>query len=114
MDARKLEVFRAGAGAMDDARPLVQRDLVPGDHAMLDPGPGRKIVERPSYCQPTSSEPFSTSSSSRPGTAAPHPLTVQTTSVVGLGIDRGGDVRRERPGRRRPDDERFARPVEKR
>ena len=45
--ARQLEVLAAAARRdVDDARPLVERDLVPRDDAMLDPGRGGEVVER--------------------------------------------------------------------
>ena len=42
------------------------------------------------------------------------PLAVLAPAVLGVGLDRRGDVRRQRPRRRRPDHERLARPVEQR
>ena len=53
MDARQLEVLGAGAGRdMDDPGSLVQRDLVPGNHAVLDAGDGRKLVEGTAVAEP--------------------------------------------------------------
>src|SRR5205085_9959952 len=37
-----------------------------------------------------------------------HPPLAVVEAVVGVGLDGGRDVRRQRPRRRRPDDERFA------
>ena len=42
------------------------------------------------------------------------PVAVLAAAVVGVGLDRRGDVRRQRPRRRRPDDERLALALEQR
>ena len=42
------------------------------------------------------------------------PLAVLASPVLRVGLHRGRDVRRQRPRRRRPDDERLARPLEER
>ena len=42
------------------------------------------------------------------------PFAALTQAVLGVGLDRSGDVRRQRPGRRRPDHDGLAVPVEQR
>src|SRR6185436_20547568 len=47
VDAGELEVLAAAArGDVDDPRALLDRDVVPGDDAMLDVRAGRERVER--------------------------------------------------------------------
>ena len=49
---RELEVLAAAAGRdVDDARALVERDVVPGDHAVVDRAAGAERVERPLVAQ---------------------------------------------------------------
>ncbi len=48
----ELEVLLAGAGSdVDDARSLLERHLVPRDHAVLDLGAGPEVVERPAVAR---------------------------------------------------------------
>src|SRR5204863_7328545 len=48
VDARELEILGAGARRdVDDARALIERNLVPRDHAVLDAVLSRQVVERP-------------------------------------------------------------------
>ena len=58
----------------------------------------------PSYSSPTSSSPLTTRSYS-PLLAQPPAALAEP--VLRVGLDRGSDVRRQRPGRRRPDDQRL-------
>ena len=51
--AAELEVLDAAAGRdVDDPGALLERDLVPGDDAVLDRRAGRQVVERPLVAQP--------------------------------------------------------------
>ena len=51
--ARQLEVLGAAARCdVDDAGALVDRDLVPGDHAVLDVPTGSQVVERAAVAPP--------------------------------------------------------------
>ena len=114
--ARELEVLGAAPGRdVDDAGALVERDLVPRDHAVLD---GRAAA-RGRRTAPGSAA----RRAPRRGPAHVRlvrvardrdPLAVLAQAVLGVGLDRGRDVRRQRPRRRRPDDERLALPVEQR
>ena len=115
--APELEVLTAAAGRdVDDAGALLERDLVPRDDAVLDArarARGCRTALR--SASPTSSEPGArrTNASSGKRAASTHsPFSRRPYSPSGL--HRRGDVRRQRPRRRRPDDERLARPVEQR
>ena len=94
---------------------LVERDLVPRDHAMLDGGARRQRVEGAGVAP----------ADERRARQPLHellvrvkrdrdPLAVLAPAVFGVGLHGGGDVRRQRPRRRRPDDERLAVAVEQR
>ena len=51
VDAAELEVLLAGAGSdVHDPGALLERDLIPRDHAVLDTLGGLKIVERAPVC----------------------------------------------------------------
>ena len=51
--AAELEVLAAAAGRdVDDPGPLLERDLVPRDDAVLDRGARPEVVERPAVAQP--------------------------------------------------------------
>ena len=108
--AAQLEVFRASSRRdVDDARALVERDVVPRDDAMLDLRRRREVVERAVVGAPH--ELF-----------AQHPLyevcirpaldgvpvAVRGPPVLRVRPHGGGNVRGKRPRRRRPDDERLA------
>ncbi len=77
--------------------------------------PGPSSSNGPRYVSPTSSSPRARRTKRSSGyraTATHSPLSTQP--VLGVGLDRGGDVRRQRPGRRRPDHDGLAVPVEQR
>ena len=112
--ARELEILRAAPGRdVDDPGSLLHRDLIPGDDAVLDTRCPGQLIER-SLIAPA--DEFR----SRPaldvdlvGIALDrNPLPVLLEAVLLLRMNRGGDVRGQRPGRGRPDRERLAGPVE--
>ena len=79
------------------------------------PAPGRGRRTGPRSASPTSSLPGVRSTKSASGCECDrHPVARRQPSVLDVGLDGGGDVRRQRPRRRRPDDERLAGPVEQR
>ena len=110
----QLEVLLAGAGGdVHDARALFERHLVPRDHAVLDLTAGTEIVERPAVAQPD--ELRARDDPRERLVRVPRgrdPLAVLAAPVLGVGLHGRRDVRRQRPGRRRPDHERLARLVE--
>ena len=116
VDAAELEVLLAGAGRdVDDPGSLVERDLVPRDDPMLDLAAGAEVVERPPVAKSDellSEGPALESLVGVPGDR--DPLAVLAQPVLRVGLDRRRDVRRQRPGRRRPDDEGLPRPLEER
>ena len=107
MNARELEVLRARArGDVDDAGALLERHLVPRDHAVDDSRLGGCVVEGADVLE--ADEVLA----ARDVVVLPVgrgelPVPV-AKPVLSVGLDRGGDVRGKRPGRRRPDHERFA------
>ena len=94
---------------------LVERDLVPRDDAVLDGRARREVVERAGVAP---------ADELRPGLALLErlvrvardgdPLAVRPAAVLAFGLHGGRDVRRERPRRRRPDDDELALPVDER
>ncbi len=110
VDSRELEVLRPGPGRdVDDARALVERDLVPGDHPVDDTVLGGELVEGPLVLE--TDELFAAHALLEVLVGIPRdgdPLTDVVAPVLRVGLDRGRDVRRERPRRRRPDDQRLA------
>src|SRR4029079_10591963 len=109
--ASQLEVLLAGAGSdVHDACALLERHLVPRDHTVLDLTAGTEIVERPAIAQPD--ELLAREDSRERLLRIPRdgdPLAVLATPVFSIGLAGRRDVRRQRPGRRRPDHERLAR-----
>ena len=106
---RELEVLRAGARCdVDDAGPLLERDVVPGDDAVHDRLRGLEVVVRALVLEP---DQVGTAHAFHEGLVGEafdgDPLAGVLSAVLGVGIDRGGDVRRQCPRRRRPDDERL-------
>src|SRR4051794_19387571 len=80
---------------------------------MLDLRPRLQIVEGPSVAQPDEvGAPPPLDEGVVGETRHRHPLAVLAPAVLGLRVDGGGDVRRQRPRRRRPDDDRLAGAVE--
>ncbi len=114
--AAELEVLAAAArGDVDDARALLERHLVPGDDAMLDAGARRERVERAAVAQPHELGAGGAADEHVVGKPrGEHPLAVLAETVLALRIHGRGDVRRQRPRRRRPDDDRLALAVEER
>ena len=108
VDARELEVLLAAPGAM-------WMMPVPSSRATSSQGITRWTTPRcaassskgPSYWSPTSSAPSALRRILVRG-ARSRPLPALAQPVVGVGLDRRGDVRRQRPGRRRPDQQRLA------
>ena len=116
VDPPELEVLLARAGRdVDDSRPLLQRDLVPGDDSVLDLAAGAELVERAAVREPDELLAENAADEALFGVPGDRdPFAALTHPVLGVGLDRGGDVRRERPGRRRPDHDGLAVPVEQR
>ena len=116
VDHAELEVLLPGAGRdVDDPCSLLERDLVPRDHAMLHLRAGPELVERPRVApadELLAARPLDESLVGIPGDS--DPLPVVTPAVLGVRLDGRGHVRRQRPGRRRPDHERLVGPVEQR
>ena len=110
---RELEVLVSAAGRdVDDARALVERDLVPRNDAMLDLG---DVVERAAVRPADELRPRPPFLECLVRVAADRdPLPVRAAAVLRLRVDRGRDVGRERPRRRRPDDEVLAGAIEQR
>ena len=116
VDAAELEVLLARAGRdVDDARPLLERDLVPGDDPVLDLAAGAELVERAAVAKPDELLAADAAHEALVGVPGDRdPFAVLAQPVLGVGLDRRGDVRRQRPGRRRPDDDGLAVAVEER
>ncbi len=112
----EVEVFLSGSGGdVNDAGALVERDVVPRDDAVLDFTAGTEIVERPAVAEPD--ELGARDDLRERLVRVPrdgYPLAVLSSSVLGIGLDCRRDVRRQRPGRGRPDHDRLAGLVEQR
>ncbi len=82
---------------------------------MIDAGGGREVVERAVVGE---ADELAAGQGSVDGAVvvagARDPLAAVAQDVLGVGVDRRGDVRRQRPRRRRPHDQRLARPVAQR
>ncbi len=112
MDARELEVLGTGAGSdVDDAGSLVQRDLVPRDDPMHDPLLCGEVVERPLVLETDELLPAHAGLEVLIRISGyGDPLAHVVAPVFRIRPHSGGDVRGQRPGSRRPDHERLARP----
>ena len=112
VDTGQLEVLRPRARRdMHDPRPLVEGDVIPGDHTVHDPfetAADRRTAPR---TRARRDRPATTSTKWSSGYARRRPSSPLRASVVRVGPDCGGDVGRQRPGRRRPDDQRLAVPA---
>ena len=110
VDPRELEVLGAGARSdVDDARPLVQSDVVPGDDAMDDSLLRGEMVERPFVLE---ADELATEGAADERLVADRarsrPSRRSRAGRSPRRVDGGSDVGRERPRRRRPDGERLA------
>jgi hypothetical protein len=114
--AAELEVLLPGSrGDVHDARALLERDVVPRDHPVLDASARAEVVERSPVAQPDELLPLDAPDERLVRVARDRdPLPSLPQPVLGIGLHRGRDVRGQRPRRRRPDDERLARVVEQR
>ena len=116
MHAAELEVLGAGArGDVDDAGTFVQRDLVPRDDAVLDLRRRRKIVERAAVRathELLAAHPLHEFGVWETLDRVPLAVLVQPYSASGLTA--AATFAGQRPGCRRPDDERLAFAVEQR
>ena len=107
MDTREVEVLRACAGRdVDDPRSLVEHDLVPRDHPVDDSLLGGRVVERAHVLEPD--ELLALDQAVVVLAFARQPPLAVTEPVLRVGLDRSGNVGRERPRGRRPHDERLA------
>ena len=113
---RQLKVLAAAPRRdVHDPRSLVHRDVLPGDDAVLDRGRRRQLVERAAVApadelrapEPLDEDVLGVELHG-------HPLAVFAPPVLLLGVHRRRDVRRHRPGRRRPHDEELAVAIEER
>ena len=106
---RQLEVLGAGTRRdVDDSCAFVERDLVPGDHAVDDASGRRDVVVRPLVLETHQRGPGSTLHEVVLGVARDcDPLAGIALAVLSLRIHGRGDVGRKRPRRRRPDDQRL-------
>ena len=112
----ELEVLAAAARRdVDDPGALIERDLVPRDDAVLDRPAGTEIVEG---ARVAPADELLAALPLRKRLVRVErdgdPLAALAPAVLRVRLDRSGDVRRQRPRRRRPDHERLARPVEQR
>ena len=128
--ATQLVVLRTAArGDVDDPGPLLLADLGPGDHAVLVARLRERLPDRRQLVERTRVPP---AGQLRPGPllhdlewsaerllqgSLAHPEVVAALAhldVAQVRANGGGDVRGQRPGRRRPDQERLAGPVHQR
>ncbi len=109
MNTSELEVLGPRARRdVHDPGALVERDVVPRDHAVDDALLRRDVVERALVLEPDELAAERRADERRVRLARHRPpLAVLGQAVVGGRIHGRGDVRRKRPGRRRPDDERL-------
>ncbi len=109
VDLSELEVLLARPGRdVDDARALLERDLVPGDDAVLDLAAGAEVVEGAAVAK--ADELLAECAGGEPLVRIPgdrDPLAVLPPTVLRVGLHRRRDVRGQCPGRRRPDHERL-------
>ena len=115
--AAELEVLAAAAGRdVDDAGPLRRaRPRPTGRRGARRSRPAARLSNGPCVAQADELRSLHAPDEGVVGEARrEHPLAVLAQPVLALGVDGGGDVRRQRPRRRRPDDDRLARPVEQR
>ena len=110
VDPRQLEVLGARPGRdVHDAGALVERHVVPRDHAVDDPLLRRDVVERALVLQTDELATERRAHERRIGLPRDRPpLAVLGQAVVSGRIDGRCHVRGQRPRRRRPDDERLA------
>ena len=116
VEAPELEVLLACARRdVDDAGSLLERDLVPRDDPVVDLAAGAEVVEGTAVAKTHELLSEGTTVESLVGIPGDgDPLAVLAPPVLRFGLDRRGDVRRQRPGRRRPDDQRLIRSLEER
>ena len=116
VEEAELEVLLAGARCdVDDAGSLLQRDLVPRDDPVVDLAARTEVVERTAVAK--THELLSAGSMVELLVGIPgdcDPLAVLAPPVLRIGLDRRRDVRRQRPGCRRPDDEGLVGSLEER
>ena len=92
---------------MDDAGALVERDLVPRNDPVLDRAARTELVERARVAPADELLTETALDEALVRVAADgDPLAVLAPPVLLVGMDGGGDVRRQCPRRRRPDEER--------
>ena len=110
VDPRELEVLGARARSdVDDARSLVQSDVVPGDDPVDDALLRGEMVERPFVLEADELAAEGAADERLVGVESGRdPVAVLPQAVVRGRVDGGGDVRRKRPRCRRPDGERLA------
>ncbi len=113
---RQLEVLATAArGDVDDPRAGVQGHVVPGDDPMLDVAARPELVERATVAPPDKLCAFQHLREGLVGEERNrHPVAGLEQAVLRTGVDRGGDVGRQRPGSRRPHDDGLALTVEQR
>ena len=116
MQPAELEVLAAAAGRdVNDAGSLVHRHVLPRDDAVLDLGAWRQVVEGAPVAPPDELAPRHALDEDVLGEELHRdPFAAFTTAVFLVGMHRGGDVGRQRPRCRRPDDERLAGALEQR
>ena len=106
VNARQLEVLRAAArGDVHDAGPFVRHDVVPRDDAVHDPHLRRKVVERTLVLEADELLASNHTLGRRVRLQLEQPPGAVDQPVLRIRLDRGGDVGRQRPGRRRPESE---------
>ena len=110
VNAGELEVLRARPRRdVHDPGPFVERDLVPRDDTVDDARLRVELVERPRVLE--ADEVGAAHGAHEALVREPRdrdPAAVGRQAVVRIGLHRRGDVRGQRPRRRRPDDERLA------
>ena len=111
----ELEILGTAARCdVHDSRAVLHRDVVPGDHTMLDLATRAECVERalvPPADDLGTGEPLH---EHLVGIASDgDPVAVLEPTVLRDRVDGGGDVCWKRPRRRRPDDDRLSRSIEK-